>query len=657
MSEFISFYKRLIMIGVWMMVVVQAYSNPEPSGADVMLWEGTLDDLADPETWVRTSLIPENHIEIKKLEEGDHTYSSFLGTGNGSTIMTLSRQIPAIQSGDGCHIIRVRYRASGKELPLIGSISSGPALMAPSVTKNFIVQADEAWHEAEISLELGRLASPALYIELGIGGEVSRDAQLDLASMQLLYRPEPVARAMLFSPNTGVLQKNDPDQTVSVKLHLADKTQQIPLKLSLGDPISDQLMQTLTETVGDGGLATFDFSKLDSGKYWITVESSEYGSLGEWTITKTETPPRNQVFIHQGIPLVNQEPFLLIGLYHASDPVLDIINKDNEKMGIPKITREQMMQSIEDRHFNVVHHSWIDGSDEYYQAAGAHGMMVVPETARRLETIEKSAKHPNLFGWYGMDEPRAGNIAEIKQLFDYYKALDPFHPVMTAICSGGLGFENVRFLDIALPDPYPVHFPDSPLTPTAVFIDNCREELLGNDPRTTVMHIPQLFTIDGNYHGHFQTYEQLRAETYLSIAKGARGIFYYAYFTHETLTPGMPNNPERKYWFLPESPLWDRIGELNLELERLKYFILSLKELDDIQLVEPGSVCLLARQTQNGRVVLLVNPLATPAQVKMRIPNSAGMEPYKCELPTQEAGDIWTASLPGYGVAIYWMPL
>jgi hypothetical protein len=362
----------------------------------------------------------------------------------------------------------------------------------------------------------------------------------------------------------------------------------------------------------------------------------------------------NSVVINEGVPYVNGKPFLTIGLYHSGDPIIDIINEETPGT----LTRDGLFSDLADRGFNTVFYSWNAAPDDFYKAAQTYGLMVVSESRENLSGVSDVVNEPNIFGWYGLDEPTVDKTAECVELYNVYKNLDPIHPVMTAFCNSDLtSYGTDKFVDIAMPDPYP--FKNSTTNLSTIVperIQGCRNDLLKNDPATCVIYIPQLFTADGAWNGYIPTYNQVRAEVYTALHYGAKGIFYYALYTHETLSAGMPLNSNRKHWYLPESELWNEIASLNNELLMLKDVILQGVVDSSVTFSNTGSALGRCLTSPGGdRYVILVNPtsvLKTGIQIQGLSSSQTLTSKFSSPTPSK-TGTTWMVNLNGYGVGVY----
>jgi hypothetical protein len=227
---------------------------------------------------------------------------------------------------------------------------------------------------------------------------------------------------------------------------------------------------------------------------------------------------------------------------------------------------------------------------------------------------------------------------------------------MCALHDGAYGFEGLRFIDIACPDFYPIRDSTSDVTGTALYAMDCREVLFGSDPTTCVIAIPQLFAFGGPWGpGVEPTYRQVRAEVYAAIVGGAKGVWYYAYYTSGGMKAGMPLNPKRNHWFLPESNLWASIGELNSELQGFKEVILFGKPCSKVTVSSKSGVLFRAISLHDKTYLFVVNPASEArSNLRVRMPAAWDKATPLCGSPAlRKQGRSWRFDLSGYEVGIY----
>lgn len=545
-----------------------------------------------------------------------------------------------------------RYKTQAASLPLLVSLSSGPGCGAPAIKQYPQLVADGKWHEVTLPYRLDGFAHDGILLEFLIEGTVKAGDEILLDDIVARSTPPEAVGVHWLSPGSRMVYDQTPNQQAVLKLVSRERPLEFEVVVSK-EPDAAPLFHT-TQRVQGTGRVTVDLSNYPVGDYRVTVRGN--GQQWQWPVAK-KPYQADAVLIRDHVPYVNGKPFFMIGLFHVSDPVLRIINEENQAgQGAGRIDRETMLKSLNERGFNTVHHSWGAASKEYHESARRFGLHVISEVGLDPAAVAASQRQPNVFGWYAADEPPASQAAACEKAYYALKAQDPYHPVMSAFVSGGVGYGGRCLVDIALPDLYPIKDIRSDVAGTADHVRNCRDVLNRNDPTTSVIVVPQLFTMDGQWNGFEPAYDQVRAQVYTALTAGAKGVCYYGYFTHEELKNGMPLNPRRKHWFLPESRLWNRIGGLNAELQALNEPLLFGEDVIPAITCTPATVLVRAVTLSGNRLyVFVVNPAGAavgPVHVA-GLPAVKSVTPLFGSAPLIQDGR--TCELPAYGVGVYKM--
>lgn len=553
--------------------------------------------------------------------------------------------------------VSFRYQTQAAPLPLMVALSSSPGCCAPAIKQYPKLVADGKWHEVTLPYRLAGFARDGLVLEFIMEGAVKAGDELLLDDISVRQTPPEVVGVHWLSPGSRMVYDQTPNQ--QAVLMLVSRERPVDFEVAVSKDTKDTDAAPLfhtTQQVRGTGRATVDFSSYPVGGYRITVRGN--GQSWQWPVTK-QPYQAEAVLIRDQVPYVNGQPFFTIGLFHAGDRVLQLINEGNQAgQGDGRLDREAMLASIKERGFNTVHHSWAAASKEYHESARRFGLHVISEVGLNPDpaTIGAIQRQPNVFGWYAADEPPASLAAACEKAYYALKKQDPYHPVMSAFVTGGVGYDGHCLVDIALPDLYPIKDARSNVAGTAAYVRNCRSVLNRDDPTTSVIVVPQLFTADAQWNGFEPTYDQVRAQVYTALTAGAKGVFYYGYFSHEKLTNGMSLNPRRKHWFLPESRLWNRIGGLNAELQALSEALLFGEDLTPAITCTPATVLARAVTLSGNRLYLLVVNPAGAAAGPVRItglPAVKSVTPLFGSAPLDPKGR--TCELPAYGVGVYKM--
>jgi len=358
-------------------------------------------------------------------------------------------------------------------------------------------------------------------------------------------------------------------------------------------------------------------------------------------------------FDADGITYVDGEPFLPLGLYHVSEPVVDLVSAQNAGMGLPPLTPAAMLDDVAGKGFNCFVRGWGMPSQAFLDLAHARGLKVMPEIGGMpadavREAVRAGRDHPALLLWYGVDEPGGERLQHSLDIRAAFTEEDPHHPVGAALNNPGVMPEAAAALDVLMPDPYPIA--RAPLSMVSVFTDAAER---ARRPGQSLWVVPQAFAVHGVWRE--PTPEELRNMTYQALVGGARGLVWYAYYTTEANEAfGMPRNPNRKQWWYPETPLWEYHATLNAELLALKDVLLApsgerLATSDD-------AVRALLRRAPARSVILAVNTTADPRAVQITLP--AGIETTEIQALGEERavrveGTTFADRFEGLAVHVY----
>ncbi len=583
----------------------------------------------------------------------DNNYAAcFLVPKTGMTLDTYFITLPI---GIKCNKIRVSflYNTTSAGMPMLVAVSGSRGCNIPAIKKHPELIKDGKWHECILTYDLSGFNLDKVDLEFLVEGKVKHNEKLMLDNIKVTKIPPPPFKISLNSPVSRSVIADTPGQNVVINVIAKNLKEPFSFELYNGD---EKLKSAVLKPFTGKKTVTFDLTPYNTGTYIVKAGKGKE-VIETWTINKY--PYReNSLLIHNRIPYYNGKPFFPIGIYHSSDLVINIINNENQK-GIAegKLTREQMFHDLRERGFNVVNYSWRTAPKKFFKVAARYGFLVLSESRNQFEKVNKVKDQPNIFGWYSFDEPSASLSGKCSETYLRYKKIDPYHPVMTAFRSAGTGYGDVPLVDIAFSNRYPVNSKYSNVGGITEYLTRCRNTLNRNSPATCEMAVPQLFTHDSSmYGGVVPTIKQVRAEVYTSITAGAKGVFYYAYYTREPLKNGMPLNKKRKHWFLPESKLWNSIGALNKELIPLQDVILLGEDASGFKLSSSSSIASKMLKYQNNYYWIVVNPDGEQsAQITLQWNyHFKKIVPLFNSLPLEKnSNNHVVLTLPVYGVGIY----
>ncbi|MBI5385251.1 MAG: hypothetical protein HZA90_11270 [Verrucomicrobia bacterium] len=179
----------------------------------------------------------------------------------------------------------------------------------------------------------------------------------------------------------------------------------------------------------------------------------------------------------------------------------------------------------------------------YLDAAAAHGLKVLtpPDTAagpefdpaRAQEAIRRFDRHPALWAWYLIDEPDFNQVPpeQVRQAQRFVKSLRPSKPTALVLFQGAQSRYYANLADITMIDRYPV--PWLPLANFGQHVQMTRLALPARKPLVAVIQAfdwsscPELLPGEANFRP--PAFEEMRCMTYEALARGANGLFYFAY--------------------------------------------------------------------------------------------------------------------------------
>jgi len=279
--------------------------------------------------------------------------------------------------------------------------------------------------------------------------------------------------------------------------------------------------------------------------------------------------------------LVNGEPFFARGLYHVNPEDYELVKAAG-------------FNAVQCRFDNV----------PAAQAAGLRTGVALywtarPNSERWRAAMDAVVDNASVFAWWMQDEP-ANESSVIEALADgylYVRTQDPNRPAYTCINNPNAYEQLAPQTDIVAPDVYPIG--RTPLTTISDTLDHAAAVI----PNHVVWFIGQVWPWPNS---PLVTPEQHRCMSYLALAHGARGLFWYSFRD--------PN------WYLPEGnpELWAETQTVNDELIALEPALLTRNVGQAVIATEGGEVHACAKRVGDELTIIAVNP--GEAAVAARIP-------------------------------------
>ncbi len=305
----------------------------------------------------------------------------------------------------------------------------------------------------------------------------------------------------------------------------------------------------------------------------------------------------------------------------------------------------------------------------YLDAARGSGLRVLAEPGseagpafdpaavqRRVRALDA---HPALWAWHLADEPDLKDVApaQVRRARQTVKAAGARKPTAVVLCRDHALREYAAAADLVCFDYYPV-----PWLPLASFSRRAQLTRLAAAPRQPVYAVIQAFDWTA-FPGQLQvdvplrapTYEELRCMSYLALAHGANGVFYYAY---DALNWRLPAHPElwsdlkavvvemesRQALFTAERPFWPRRVRVR---EFAKRFNAALEgSLVTCRLRVPRAAGDLAA----GDYLLAINTTPGPLDAEIALP------PGRTPAPVPVLGEARCLATPGGWLADTFAP-
>ncbi len=184
---------------------------------------------------------------------------------------------------------------------------------------------------------------------------------------------------------------------------------------------------------------------------------------------------------------------------------------------------------------------------EFLNAAQANGLKVLasPDTSagpsfnptRARAAINLVGKHPALWAWYLVDEPDLNLISpeDVRHAQHFVKSLCPNKLTALVLYKGNSARAFANIADVTMIDRYPI--PWLPLANFGQHVEMARLALPAEKPLVAVIQAFDWNTDraalpdENDTPLRPPTYAELRCMTYDALARGANGLFYFAFDT------------------------------------------------------------------------------------------------------------------------------
>jgi hypothetical protein len=349
-------------------------------------------------------------------------------------------------------------------------------------------------------------------------------------------------------------------------------------------------------------------------------------------------------------------------------------------IGIYSVPSTNDFASLKQAGFNLVTGSAEKGYLDAAQAAGLKVLAAPGTSAGRGFNLANAAKtvkafdvHPALWAWYLVDEPDMQQIPPETVVRNHaaLKGLKPAKPTALVLFQGYEALNYANITDIMMIDKYPV--PWLPLASFGQHVEMTRLALGKGKPLIAVIQafdwgsFPQVLSGEKNLRP--PTYEEIRCMTYEALARGATGLFYFAFDagwkmrehpeTWAALSNVVREVNERLPLFQAESRWWAKEHQFGDPPHRFNAALQSSVTSCLLRVTGPNAL------VAAGDYILAVNNTEHPQQYSFALPRTLAPNSQPSTLNPQplpvleesrslvvQSGRLTDAFLP-YGIHVY----
>jgi hypothetical protein len=266
-----------------------------------------------------------------------------------------------------------------------------------------------------------------------------------------------------------------------------------------------------------------------------------------------------------------------------------------------------VLDAAHEHHLKVILELGLDGGPIGYMIRG-QSPMDDSAVARELEkTLRPSKDHPALLRVQLLDEPPADAF---NRYSDIAKAVHKFEPKIEPFCcltgaSDGGAFLDASKSNVVAFDMYPFGVNDKkslkPLQDFLICADRFAD--CANQRKAASWAVLQCHEITRAL--RYPTAAELRCMTWLSLASGSKGLFWFLYqsehFTKDAMMNGLVDRD-----FKPR-PLWDEVAKLTKELSPLTQTLSKLQPCEQIPQNDPTFLARAFVDDQRNDYIIAVN--------------------------------------------------
>lgn len=401
-----------------------------------------------------------------------------------------------------------------------------------------------------------------------------------------------------------------------------------------------------------------DLQKLGTGDFVVTMKLLRSGDLVASATQDWHVIHRAQAQVTlspDGYPIVQGKKTFPMGLYdgHRFEELANAGFNVTQNFDIGHVRRgmipdnQRMKKILDDSVANDMQHLFL-------VAHGPGCRVLDEETIRRVEMFKN---HPGVLAWYEEEGVARGDVTVsfLRDLHSFIKGAAPEHPLVIGDTRDVImnmtdrsRFFPLEYLDVGIWwwYPFPIRAGGRPGAYEGEEIGKGLE-LVPPSFLTLARTEKPIWVVLQSYRkpqGRFPTLAEYRAQPYIAVIHGAKGVFYY--------TGGGRGGVQQH----AEEGNWDYLKQLVSELRDMSPVFMSPDAPDTVTLAKPDAlISYRLKQPDNRRFLLAVNRNDRPAEVTFRIPKLRDGEVpvrYEQRNVTAKEGEITDRFAP-YGVHVY----
>jgi len=273
----------------------------------------------------------------------------------------------------------------------------------------------------------------------------------------------------------------------------------------------------------------------------------------------------------------------------------------------PPNHHKPLLDAAEKHHLKLIIELGLDGGDIGHMIRRTKPLEMGKVHEIFETTLRPIMDHPALWKVQLLDEPPAGEpVQRYAKIADALREFDPKHAPFCCLAGvRGVGdFAKTTKSDLAAWDFYPINVKHATGDPAPIksllkAAENANKQ--ARDANANTWAVLQTFAITGRE--RFPTPAEARAMTWLSLASGSRGVFWFLYGTqsldadHKTIMSGL----------VDDKPLWGEVGKLTNRISALQEILADLTPVKNASLANSDGNVHVLKDSKGAFYVFVVN--------------------------------------------------